>query len=344
MENTRNRLNFQNNSLLTPHPKIEKNGFAENKSKQNENNSSRFKKPSYTNNITGPGQRSGLAAPRSKANGDSMKRSFSTVNKSKIGLRMNGGGDMSNIVSPDKSTQLKKPMPSMGMCKNQANRRGVTLTSYSKLRNDIKKRRTDTVSNSTENFEPSSLLATPQRNTFALGSDLASMRQRRKIAKENLEELDREKDLFGDLEEIEEMRSTLQPGIRKSNQNSILGKNDNPNDNTCPFDKIEDESESSETEFDRDMDELEGAGRSSVPDNIARYDSGSMIESNATDSSAVMKHSILMSENDLETINELEDTNTSPVKNKQIPIHKNVPNKIKPEQPKQTRQTHDNHK
>lgn len=309
LENTRNRLKYDSSSLLTPKQKTEKHfEIKRSINESNESNFSKFSKPSYGNNLRVPHPRSTLAAFRSTNNGE-VKRSYSTVGKSKLGLRMNGGGNISEIISPDKTHQNKKSIQDINSTKHQSSKRGMTLTSYSKLRNDIKKRKTDSISNSTENFEPSSLLATPQRNTLALSSGLTSMRQQRKMAKEKLEDLVRERDLFGNLEEIKEMRSTLQPAGKTSNQNSHLNKDEYQDIDMCPFDKTDDkQSQSSETEFDRDMNEMEGVSRSSMPDNIVRYDSGSIIDSNATDTSIVMKQSILMSENDLETINELDGT------------------------------------
>lgn len=123
----------------------------------------------------------------------------------------------------------------------------------------------------------SQILHPPARNTVALTSELAKLRENRKRNKERISDLtqQREEDLFGDLEQYQDeiMRNTVGPKPKRLVQNQSFHDVEVHNDEIfTPAKDLQDEQES-ETEYDTNINELEGNTRATIPGNIGRYES-----------------------------------------------------------------------
>lgn len=252
-----------------------------------------------------------------------MKRSLSTAG-AKLGLKMHGGGNVEDIQSPNKAnhTAAIQSLPTSGTKKD----RGITLTSYSQLRNRVKKDKTDHLSNSVDNFTSNSLIVSNNKKTFGLKSDLSSLREKHKRNKEKTEDQQREEELFGDLHEIEIMRNTIQPGARRTLQNNFV--EDSKEHDFIPFEPYKDDLENSETEFDNDMNEHEGVGKARVPGKIAQTPTNKLPSRFSLGSDIAIRQSKLINQSGLEPIKEQDDINNSPIKKTKLAAPRNYTNKI----------------
>ena len=271
---------------------------------------------------------------------DVLRKSASNVGGPKMGLRMQGGGDMDEINSPPKTEARKQPVNTAVMSSGGGvKKRGMTLTSYTQMRNILKSNRTDTSDISIDTANSKSLAEPPHRNKPTLGSNLTQLRERHKREKEKFEHLEREKDLFGDLEEIKSMRNTLQPPSRRDGNNHSItnshrSKNQfnatqshllaqlvplmNEDSDECPFSPEKQHDYDVDVEIDAfdDINEREGVPNVAIPGQPVDggSHSGNSHNLNSNKSSMISRHSFYMADNDLPTINEMDDQQASPAK------------------------------
>lgn len=180
--------------------------------------------------------------------------------------------------------------------------------SYAQRRSQYKNKADNTLSQSVESLQNISKFQ-PNRSTAGLGSDLAKLREARKAERQQEVEItreSREEMLFGDLNEIQQNRSTLQPDSRNRTFNRLaFSKEENrETDDFSAF--VEQQQESIlEEDYDVDIEEHE----EDVPPktvHVFNHDIVNQIEDDEEEIEDV-RHSLLATDSNLEIIKEAED-------------------------------------
>lgn len=237
------------------------------------------------------------------------KKPIQSVGMSKIGLRK-PGGNIEDLQTPTKGVRRYGTMMTTG-AKGAIKKDAVKLVSYAQRRTQYKKQPDLGVSSSIDDLNAYKTSYNTNRPKLGMSSDLRTLRELKKAAKQSMMEDDeREKLLFGEMENFQ--RNTDTRPI--SSRNNLIG---NKTINFSGQYQIEEDDNvvyqnSSEENFAEDN--IEEHDEITTPRSIIQIQSSK--HQKEREMPSILKRSLMSPDTNLEVINELEDANCTPVKSK----------------------------